>query len=65
MQCKKLHDIMHKNSAKTQKTNTFKWILENDKDIEPMFTLDEWLEHASCDRKHVYTWKCKKCGKVF
>ena len=66
MQSKELHDMMHKNSAITQKKNFYYNILCNLDDIEPLFDVDEWINHNRYDDKlYEFKWKCRKCGKVF
>ena len=63
MQSKELHSIMHTNSVRTQKANHFKNVVSKQDNVEPLFTVDEWIEHSS-DHSYEFLWKCKKCGKV-
>jgi len=63
MQNEELHKIMHANSVKTQKTNFYNNVVKNSKDLVPLFDVDEWIAHASCDIDYEFRWRCKKCGK--
>ena len=64
MQNKEMHKIMHDNSARTQKINYYNNVVSKQENVEAMFGVEEWIEHAS-HRDHEFLWKCRKCGKVF
>lgn len=50
--------------AYTVKRNSYYLIDEKFKDIEKLFTLEEYLEHGAASY-HRYEWKCKKCSVNF
>ena len=65
MQNKELHAIMHKNSVIAQKRNFYNDKLCKLDDLEPLFTVDEYIEYGMRDHTHMFKWRCKKCGSEF
>lgn len=65
MQNPELHKIMHENSSISQTTKFYNSVISNDEYVEPLFSLDEWLNRDRSNYMQQFKWKCKKCGKVF
>lgn len=63
MQSEELRKTMHANGVKTKKTNFYYNVVMHDSKLEPLFGVDEWVEHYSCDKSHLFKWRCKQCGR--
>ena len=57
--------LMHERSTKTQNTNYYNDVISNNKDVIPLFSLDDWLNYdGKCFNKNL-KWQCKTCGHIF
>ena len=51
-----------KKARYSTRSKTYIRFIEQNEDVEPMFTKDFFCEHPEIN---VFKWKCKKCGNVF
>ena len=65
MQSQKLRKIMHANSSRTQKIQYFQKVIAVDKEVEPLFTAEDYIKHTKEDYFYEFKWKCKTCGNEF